>query len=79
VSAIRGILRREFERNSQNNGYFLGQIAQRYEDGDAATVASVDKLSDQIDALTGDMIQQAATSYLGLRNYVKVTQVPETK
>ena len=79
VSAIRGILRREFERNSQNNGYFLGQIAQRYEDGDAATVASVDKLTDQIDGLTGDMIQQAATSYLGLRNYVKVTQVPEAK
>jgi zinc protease len=79
VSAIRGILRREFEKNSQNNGYFLGQIAQRYEDGDAATVASVDKLTDQIDGLTGDMIQQAATSYLGLRNYVKVLQVPETK
>ena len=79
VSAIRGILRREFERNSQNNGYFLGQIAQRYEDGDAATVASVDKLTDQIDALTGDMIQQAAASYLSLKNYVKVAQVPETK
>ena len=32
-------LLREFERNSQDNGYLLNQIARRYEDGEAANVA----------------------------------------
>jgi zinc protease len=78
VNIIRGILRREFERNGQENGYFLGQISRKYEDGEGETVATVDKLSDQIDALNADMIQRAAASYLSVNNYVKVTQVPET-
>jgi zinc protease len=79
VTAIRGILRREYDKNSQDNSYFLNQIARRYQDGDGATVATVDKLNDQISALTGDLLQQAAASYLTLDRYVKVTQVPETK
>jgi zinc protease len=79
VTAIRGVLRRELDRNSQDNGYFLGQISRRYQDRDAANVGAVDKLTEQIAALSGDMLQEAATSYLNLRNYVKVTQVPETK
>ena len=72
-------LLREFERNSQDNGYLLNQIARRYEDGDAANVAAVDNLPDQIAALTGDAIQQAAQTYLDTGNYVKVTLMPETK
>jgi zinc protease len=79
VAAIRAMLRREFDKNSQDNSYFLNQIARRYEDGEGATVAAVDNLTDQIGALTGNMLQQAAASYLSLDRYVKVTQVPETK
>jgi zinc protease len=78
VNIIRGILKREYEKNSQENGYLLGQITRRYEDGDGATVATIDKLPEQIDGLTADMIQRAAAAYLNLGNYVKVTQVPET-
>ena len=44
-----------------------------------ATVAAVDNLNEQIGVLTGNMLQQAAVSYLSLDRYVKVTQVPETK
>jgi zinc protease len=79
VAAIRGILRREFEKNSESNGYFLNQIARRYEDGEQATVASVDKMNDQIDGLSADAIQRAAATYLNLGNYVKVTRVPERR
>ena len=32
----RDVLLREFEQNSQDNGYLLNQISRRYEDGDAA-------------------------------------------
>ena len=70
---------REFERNSQDNGYLLDQISRRYEDGDAADVAAVDNLPDQIAALTADAIQQAAQTYLDTANYVQVTLMPETK
>ena len=79
VSLIREALLREFERNSQDNGYLLNQISRRYEDGDAADLAAVVNLRDQIAALTGDAIQQAAQTYLDTANYVKVTLMPETK
>ena len=67
MALIREDLLREFERNSQDNGYLLNQIARRYEDGDAANVAAVDNLPEQIAALTGDEIQQAAQTYLDTR------------
>ncbi len=79
VARIRESLVREFERNSQDNGYLLNQISRRYENGDATDVAAVDNLPDRIAALTGDAIQQAAQTYLNVENYVKVTLVPETK
>ena len=79
MALIRDGLLREFERNSQDNGYLLNQISRRYEDGDAADVAAVDNVPDRIAALTGDAIQQAAQTYLNTGNYVKVTLMPETK
>ncbi|MEI6246085.1 MAG: insulinase family protein, partial [Acidobacteriota bacterium] len=78
-AVIRDILQREFETDSQNNGYLLGQIARRYEDGDGATIAAAVNVPGQIAALTGDQIVQAARTYLDLRNYVKVTLMPEVK
>ena len=50
--------------NSQDNGYLLNQIARRYEDGNPEGVASVFNVPDQIAALTGAAIQQAAQTYL---------------
>jgi zinc protease len=79
VTLIRESLQREFERNSQDNAFFLNQISRRYEDGDAADVASVVNLPARIAALTGDAIQQAAQAYLDTGNYVRVTLMPEAK
>jgi len=79
VALIHDSLLREFERNSQDNGYLLDQISRRYEDGDAADVAGFDHLPEQIAALTGDAIQLAARTYLDTGNYVRVTLMPETK
>jgi zinc protease len=79
VALIREALLREFERNSQDNGYLLNQISRRYEDGDVAGVAAVDTLPDRIAALTGDAIQRAAQTHLNTGNYVKVTLMPTTK
>ena len=79
VGRIRDALVREFEANSQDNGYFLNEISRRYEDGDAANVAAVGNLPDRIAALTGEAIQQAAQAYLNTGNYVKVTLMPAAK
>jgi zinc protease len=73
MGRIRQGLTREYELDSQENGYFLNQIARRYADGDLTGVSSV---PDQIAALTGPAIQQAAQTYLNTSNYVKVTLMP---
>jgi zinc protease len=72
MGRIRDALTREYELNSQDNGYFLNEIARRYADGDVAAVG----LPEQIAALTGVEVQQAAKTYLNTSNYVKVTLVP---
>ena len=79
MNRIRTALRRDFDQNSQNNGYLLNQIVRRYEEGDPEGVGNVFNLPDQIAALTGPAVQQAAQTYLNTDNYVKVTLMPETK
>ena len=79
VRRIRDTLLREFETSSQENGYLLNQIARRYQDGDAANIAAVSNLPEQIAALTGNAVLQAAQTYLNTGNYVRVTLMPETK
>ncbi|MEP6917987.1 MAG: insulinase family protein, partial [Acidobacteriota bacterium] len=72
VGRIHDALTREYELNSQDNGYFLNEIARRYSNGSVAGAS----MPDQIAALTGPAIQQAAQTYLNAGNYVKVTLMP---
>jgi zinc protease len=76
---IREALTREFEQSSQQNGYLLNQIARRYQDGEAANIAAVVNLPQQIASLTAAALQQAGQTYLDTRSYVKVTLMPEAK
>jgi zinc protease len=79
VARIREALVRDFERDSQDNGYLLNEIARRYEDGDGAHVGAAVDLRERISALTGEAIQEAARTYLDTGNYVKVTLMPKGK
>jgi predicted Zn-dependent peptidase len=79
VALVREGLVRDFERNSQSNGYLLNQISRRYADGDTANLLAAVNPRGPIAALTGEAIQQAAKTYLSTANYVKVTLMPETK
>ena len=79
VTRIRDALRREFERNSEDNGYLLNQIARRYADGETADLSSIVNLQERIAALTGEEIQEAARTYLNTKSYVKVILMPEGK
>jgi zinc protease len=79
VGRVRDVLLRENDRSLQENGFYLNQIARRYEDGNAANLGEIVQQPAQIGALTGYAIQLAATTYLDTANYVKVTLMPETK
>ena len=79
MTLLRGALLREFETNSQDNGFLLDEIARHYEDGDAATGAAVVSVPEQIAALTATAIQRATRTYLDTDNYVRVTLMPESR
>ena len=79
VGRVRDVLLRDFEKDSQENGYLLNQIARRYEDGDGSDVAAAVNLTAEIARLNGYGIQLAAQTYLDPSHYVKVTLMPETR
>jgi zinc protease len=66
---------REWEQNSKVNGFWLGQIAGRYQMGeDPSNLLLVPDYYRKIDAA---LVQNAAKTYLDMKRYVKVTLVPE--
>ena len=70
-------LLREFETNSKQNGYLLGQLTLRYQYGeDPSTIFDLPEVYKK---LTAAMIQDAAKTYLNPKAYVKVTLFPEKK
>jgi zinc protease len=79
VALIRGALLRDFEKDSQDNGYLLHEISRHYQEGNAMGAAAIATLPDQIAALTGESVQEAARTYLNTQNYVKVILMPESK
>jgi zinc protease len=77
ISDTQRALQREFETNSKQNGYWLNQIALRYEYGeDPGTVLLLPSF---YIGLTPQAIQEAARTYLNTSGYVQVTLFPEKK
>jgi zinc protease len=79
LTLVRDSLLRDFERDSQDNGYLLNAIARDYEDNGGKTLADVEHLPDQIAALTSSAISQAAQAYLNADTSVTVIQNPERR
>ena len=79
LARIRETLLREYERDSQDNGYVLNAIARDYEDNGGKNVADVEHLPGQIGVLTSDAIHDAAQMYLNPSNSVTVVQNPERR
>jgi zinc protease len=68
-------LLRDFETGSKQNGFWLTQIAGKYQTGeDLASILDAPELYRKLDAAA---IREAATTYFNMSNYVKVTLVPE--
>jgi zinc protease len=77
VADVKETLLREYESNQKQNGYLLGQIANRYELSEDLT--SLFALQDYYNKLTPAIVQEAATKYLDSKNRVEVTLFPEKK
>jgi zinc protease len=73
---LQGFLR-DYETNTKQNSYLLGQIAVRYQEGedlrDFFNFPEVYKKT-----VAAGLIQEAAKTYLNEANYVRVTLLPET-
>src|SRR5437867_7340940 len=70
-------LLREFERNSQDNGYFLNEIARRYKNRDTSNLAAIANVPDRIKVLTAAEVYEAAQTYLDTNRDVKVILTTE--
>lgn len=68
---------REFETNSKQNGYLIGQLAQRFfNEEDPAGIWEVPDFYRRVDAAT---VKAAAKLYLNTNAYVRVSLFPEKK
>jgi zinc protease len=79
VRLVRESLLRDYERESQENGYLLNAIVRAYEEDGGRNLADVEHLPDQINALTSAQIYEAAQTYLRGDNAVTVIQNPERR
>jgi zinc protease len=73
----RQALLRDFETNTKQNAYLMGQIGLKYQYGeDPATVWDIPEYYKKLDAAA---VQQAAKTYLNSANRIRVTLMPEKK
>jgi zinc protease len=77
VADVRQALMRDFETNSQRNGYLLGRLVNKYDYGE--NVEEVFDIRSSVDRLTASLIRDAARTYLDTRRYVEVMLMPETR
>jgi len=66
---------RDFETGIKQNGWLLNQLYYRYSEGE--DLASLFDYPKTLENLTGEVIQEAAKTYLNTNNYVQVTLLPE--
>ena len=74
VNDVRAALLRDFETNSHQNPYLVGQLAQRYQSGEPPE--SVWQVGEIYKSLTPAVIREAAEAYLDPKNYIRVTLKP---
>ena len=77
VADARQALMRDFETNSQRNGYLLSRLVSKYDYGE--NVEEVFDIRASVDRLTAELIRDAARTHLDTRRYVKVMLLPEAR
>lgn len=72
----REALLRQFETDFQENRAWLGQLVSDYQRG-VEPAAALDTFEASVEALTVDVLTEAARSYLDPENFVRVTLMPQ--
>jgi zinc protease len=75
LANVKEQLRRGFETNLKQNEYWLSVLLREAETGEAAQ--GVLDFPQRVDAVTGEQIRDAARRFLDMRNYIRVSLVPE--
>ena len=75
VTDVRELLLRQHETSVRENGFFVGELANRYRLGE--DLNELNRLPEYYKALTPAAIQQAAQTYFDMGNRIRVTLVPE--
>jgi zinc protease len=76
VSDVRAALLRDFETNSHQNAFLVGQLAQRYQSGEPPE--SLWQMPSLYRALTPATIRDAARGCLQEKNFVKIVLLPSS-
>ena len=77
VADVRQALMRDFETNSQRNGYLLSRLVNKYDYGE--NIEEVFDIRASVDRLTAALIRDAARTHLDTRRYVEVMLLPEAR
>ena len=76
VANIKAQMRRSYETNSRENGYWLSRLVSVYQnEGDPD---EVDDYLESVDALTVEAVHEAANTYIDFNNRVRITLMPES-
>jgi zinc protease len=75
IAKVKETQRRERETDLKQNGFWLSTLQFYYDNNDDP--GRVLKYDEFVEKLSSPMIQNAARQYLNMKNYVKVTLVPE--
>lgn len=77
VADVRTTFLRDYETQKQQNSFFVGEISNRYRNGEDLT--PLFNLSDYYSKLSVTAVWDAAKTYLNVKNYVNVELFPEKK
>jgi zinc protease len=75
VDKVKETLRRSYETNLKENGYWLGQLSAYYRIGDDPRLLL--SYPQVIESLTPDLVKQSATRFLRTDNFIQVTLLPQ--
>lgn len=75
----REALLRQFETDFQENRAWLSQLVSDYQRGVAEPAAALDTFEASVEALTVEVLTDAARRYLDPENFVRVTLMPESE
>ncbi len=76
VANVKAQMRRSYETNSRENGYWLSRLVSVYQNGGDPN--EIDDYLESVDALTAELVHEAANTYIDFDNLVRVTLMPES-